>query len=60
LAARSRERAAGDHSDADVRVYERMRARDFEPPAGGYLQIHSSATVADEVARVAAIVRARS
>lgn len=58
LAARSLERAAGDHSDADLRVYERMRSREFEPPAGGYLEIRSGATVADEVARVADLVLA--
>ncbi len=60
LAARARGRAADDHSDADVRVYERMRARDFEPPPAGYLEIHNGATVADGIARVAAIVRARA
>ena len=58
LEARSRERAAGDHSDADVRVYERMRSREFEPPAGGYLEIHNGPNVGDEVARVADLVRA--
>ena len=60
LEARSRERAAGDHSDADVRVYERMRSREFEPPAGGYLEIHNGPNVGDEVARVADLVRAGS
>ena len=30
LAARAVARAAGDHSDADLRVYERMRTRGFE------------------------------
>ncbi len=58
LAARSRERAAGDHSDADVRVYERMRARAIELPATGYLEIHNGANVADEVARVAVMIGA--
>ncbi len=57
LAARARERAAGDHSDADLRVYERMRAGQFEPPAAGYLEIHNGANVADEVARVVDLVR---
>ena len=60
LEARTRERAAGDHSDADVRVYERMRSRDFEPPAGGYLEIQNGANVADDVARVADLVRGRA
>ena len=58
LAARSRERASGDHSDADERVYERMRARAVELPAGGYLEIHNGPNVADEVARVAAMIEA--
>lgn len=57
LAARARERAAGDHSDADVRVYERMRARDLELPPGGHLEIRNGGAVADEVARVVAVVR---
>ncbi|HET7700835.1 MAG TPA: ATP-binding protein [Candidatus Limnocylindria bacterium] len=58
LAARARERADGDHSDADVRVYERMRARDLEPPPGGHLEIRNGPDVADQVARIAAAVRA--
>jgi predicted kinase len=57
LEARSRDRAADDHSDADVRVYERMRSREFEPPVGGHLEIHNGPGVAQEVARVAAVVR---
>jgi predicted kinase len=57
LEARTHDRAADDHSDADVRIYERMRSREFEPPAGGYLEIRNGPTVADEVARVAAVVR---
>jgi predicted kinase len=57
LLSRARERATGDHSDADIGVYERMRARDFEPPAGGYLEIHNGATVSDDIARVAELVR---
>ena len=59
LAARARERAPGDHSDADVRVYERMRERVFEPPATGYLEIHNGPNVAAEIARVADLVMAR-
>jgi predicted kinase len=59
LESRSRDRAAGDHSDADVRVYERMRQRDFEPPASGNLEIRNGAAVADDVARVADVVRGR-
>jgi predicted kinase len=55
---RARDRAAGDHSDADVRIYERMRAHELQLPAGGHLEIRNGATVADEVARVAGAVRA--
>jgi predicted kinase len=58
LESRTRERDPGDHSDADVRVYERMRASAFEAPTGGYLEIHNGPNVADEVARVADLVRA--
>jgi predicted kinase len=57
LASRARERAPGDHSDADVPVYERMRARGFEAPPGGYLEIRNGALLRDDVARVAGIVR---
>jgi predicted kinase len=60
LASRGRARAAGDHSDADIRVYERMRLRDFEPPRTGYLEIRSGPALADEIARVADVVRARA
>ncbi len=56
LLARAHERAAGDHSDADVAVYERMRARAFEPPAA-YLEIHNGADVAAQIERVADAVR---
>ncbi|HZP96158.1 MAG TPA: ATP-binding protein [Candidatus Limnocylindria bacterium] len=59
LASRARERAPGDHSDADERVYERMRERAIELPAEGYLEIRNGATVADEVARVAAAIGSR-
>ena len=58
LESRARGRADDDHSDADVRVYERMRSREFESPAGGYLEIQNGANVADEIARVADLVRA--
>jgi predicted kinase len=52
LAERSRERADGDHSDADVLVYERMRARPFEPPAPGYLEVRNGADVLADIDRV--------
>ena len=59
LDGRARERASDDHSDADARVYERMRERAFEPPATGYLEIHNGPNVAAEIARVIDLVRAR-
>ena len=55
LDTRGRDRAADDHSDADVRVYERMRERGFEAPAS-YLEIRNGPLVNDEVARVVAII----
>ncbi len=58
LAARSRQRAAGDHSDADERVYERMRSGVIELPAAGYLEIRNGANVLDEVARVVTMIGA--
>lgn len=58
LAARSRERAAGDHSDADLPVYERMRTRGFEAPAGGYLEVRNGPSLADDIARLVDAVRA--
>jgi predicted kinase len=60
LAARGRSRGDGDHSDADLGVYDRMRARAFEPPAGGYLEIHNGAGLGADVARVVAAIRGRS
>lgn len=60
LVARARGRADGDHSDADVRVYERMRLREFEPPASGHLEIRNGPSLTDEVARVADVVRGRA
>lgn len=53
LSLRRSDRAPDDHSDADERVYERMRDRPFEPPAEGYLELANGADVAAEIARVA-------
>ena len=53
LAQRSVARAAGDHSDADERVYERMRDRPFEPPAEGYLELINGAELPAGIERVA-------
>jgi len=58
LADRARSRAAEDHSDADERVYERMRDRAFEPPKEGHLEIANGADLARDVARVAEAVEA--
>ena len=52
LTSRSRDRAAGDHSDADLGVYERMRARGFEAPAAGYHEIRNGPDLNSEIARV--------
>ena len=60
LESRAHDRAAGDHSDADVRVYDRMRLREFEPPASGYLDIRNGPSLAEDVARVADAVRGRA
>ncbi|MBI3521702.1 MAG: ATP-binding protein [Chloroflexi bacterium] len=52
LAARRASRAADDHSDADERVFQRMRAQPFEAPER-YLQLNNGAELAAEVDRVA-------
>jgi len=53
LARRQVDRAANDHSDADVRVYERMRERGFDPPETGHLEIRNGPDLASEIERVA-------
>ena len=57
LAERSRARLAGDHSDADVSVYDRMRARGFEPPAEGYDEIRNGPGLEGDIDRLVARVR---
>jgi len=57
LESRGRERAAHDHSDADMRVYDKMRIRGFEPPLDGYVEIHNGPALADDVERIASLVR---
>lgn len=59
LAARGRVRSDGDHSDADVAVYERMRSLVFEPPAAGHLEIRNGAMLLADVERVAAAIGSR-
>lgn len=56
LLARSSDRAADDHSDADLVVYERMRDRGFEAPPGGYQEIRNGASLAAEIERVALVI----
>ena len=56
LAERRVARADGDHSDADERVFRRMREQPFEPPDGDYLEIVNGAALDDEVARILAAV----
>jgi predicted kinase len=53
LAARSVARSDGDHSDADVAVYDRMRRRGFEAP-GSFVELRNGPDLAAEIERVAA------
>jgi uncharacterized protein len=53
LAARSVARSDGDHSDADLGVYERMRRRGFEAP-GAFVELRNGPDLASEIERVAA------
>ena len=53
LAARAIDRADGDHSDADVGVYERMRERGFEAPEK-FVELRNGPDVASEIERIAA------
>jgi predicted kinase len=58
LAARRAARAAGDHSDADESVYDRMTAMTFEAPAEGFHDLVNGADLANEIDRVVAGVEA--
>ena len=51
---------ARDHSDADERIYERMRTQPFEPPAEGYLTLENDAELASGIERVASAIEASS
>jgi len=53
LAARAVARADGDHSDADLGVYERMRARGFDAPAR-FVELRNGPDVDAEIERIAA------
>lgn len=59
LADRRTARAAHDHSDADERVYERMRERPFEPPAEGYLELANDDDLGPAIERIAREVERR-
>ena len=58
LRSRRAARAADDHSDADERVYDRMRAAAFEPPAEGHLEVVNGPDLARDLSRVAKAVAA--
>jgi hypothetical protein len=58
LLSRRAARAADDHSDADERVYERMRRVAFEPPAGGQLEVVNGPDLARDLSFVAEAVEA--
>jgi predicted kinase len=60
LASRRTARAAGDHSEADEPIYERMRAQPFEPPAEGFLVLVNGPGLAEEIDRIVASVEAMS
>ncbi len=53
LAARAVARADGDHSDADVGVYERMRVRGFDAPKH-FVELRNGPDVDAEIERIAA------
>jgi len=59
LAQRRVARSADDHSDADERVYERMRDRPFEAPAEGYLELANGDGLDAAIERLAVAVEQR-
>lgn len=54
VVARGVARGDGDHSDADVSVYERMRREGFEPPER-FVELHNGPDLAAEIERIAAL-----
>jgi predicted kinase len=54
LAARAVARGDGDHSDADLGVYERMRSQGFEPP-DRFVELHNGADLSGEIERIASM-----
>lgn len=55
LAARAVARGDGDHSDADVGVYERMRHQGFEPPER-FVELQNGTNLAAEIERIAGLM----
>ena len=53
LAARVARRSDGDHSDADVGVYDRMRQRGFEAPAE-FVELRNGPDLTSAIERIAA------
>lgn len=60
LASRRASRAPLDHSEADEPIYERMRARSFEPPAEGFLELANGPELSQEIDRIVAAVESAS
>lgn len=59
LARRRAARASDDHSDADERVYERMRDRPFEAPIEGHLELVNGDRLPETIERIAVEVEQR-
>lgn len=55
LAARAVARGDGDHSDADVGVYERMRGQAFEAPEQ-FVELHNGPDLAAGIDRIASLL----
>lgn len=53
LRSRRHARAEHDHSDADERVYAKLRDQGFDEPEGGYLTLRNGPDLDQEVDRVA-------
>ena len=58
LASRRAARAPGDHSEADELIYERMRAKPFEPPDDGFIELVNGPELSSEIDRIVAAVEA--
>jgi len=59
LTRRREARSADDHSDADERVYERMRDRPFEAPEEGHIELANGDGLDAAIERVAVTVEQR-